>query len=198
MTTTYTRRLASVAGALIAGSLALSACSGGEDTAAGGSAATSIPADATFNTADVTFAQGMVPHHDQAVEMAQMTQTRSTNPQVLDLATRIEAAQGPEIDTLTGWLEDWGSDSGSDSGVGGMSGMMSSEDMASLESLSGVEFDRMWLEMMLEHHTGAVGMAETEIADGEDPAAIAMAEDIQASQSAEITEMEQLLQTLAG
>jgi uncharacterized protein (DUF305 family) len=61
-----------------------------------------VPADATFNTADVTFAQDMVPHHEQAVEMAELVPDRSTNPQVIDLAQRIQAAQGPEIDTLDG------------------------------------------------------------------------------------------------
>jgi uncharacterized protein (DUF305 family) len=76
-------------------------------------------------------------------------------------------------------------------------GMMSEEDMSALQDISGTDFDRMWLQMMLEHHTGAVGMAQTEIADGEDADAVAMAREIRDSQSAEITEMEQLLQDLS-
>ncbi|MSW65340.1 MAG: DUF305 domain-containing protein [Actinobacteria bacterium] len=184
-------------GALIAASVALSACSGSEDTAAPGSS-TSVPADATFNAADVTFAQSMIPHHEQAVEMADLVADRSTDPDVQDLAARIQAAQEPEIDTLNGWLDSWGADSAM-SGMdhSGMGGMMSEEDMSSLEDASGVQFDRLWLQMMLEHHTGAVGMAQTEIDDGEDPQAIALAEQIKSSQGTEITEMEQLLQSLA-
>lgn len=197
------RSLTAFAGMFIAGGLALAACSGGESSSLADSAASSIPADATFNAADITFAQEMVPHHEQAVEMAQMVPARSSNSDVIALANRIEAAQEPEIGTLTGWLEDWGVDTGDDGMAGmdhsgsGMSGMMSDEDMSALNEATGVEFDRMWLEMMLEHHTGAVGMAQTEISDGEDTDAIALAEDIKSSQSAEIAEMEQLLQSLA-
>jgi uncharacterized protein (DUF305 family) len=196
------RRTIRLAGVLLAGGLALAACSGGDDQPASSS---SVPADATYNTADVTFAQDMVPHHEQAVEMAELVPDRSTNPRVIDLAQRIEAAQGPEIDMLNGWLQDWGASS--DEEAGGHSGMdhsgmdhggmMSEEDMSALEDASGIDFDRMWLQMMLEHHTGAVGMAQTEITDGEDADAVAMAQDIRDSQSAEITEMEQLLQDLS-
>jgi uncharacterized protein (DUF305 family) len=205
-TATGRRRLGQLAGALLAGSLVLSACSGGDSSGSASASSTSVAADATFNTADVMFAQMMIPHHQQAIEMAQLTADRSTNPEVLDLAARIEAAQGPEIEQLTGWLEDWGQDTASasmgDMDMGGdmggmdMGGMMSSEDMASLEAASGTEFDRMWLEMMIEHHTGAIGMAETEISDGEDQGAVSMAEDIKSSQNQEINEMEQLLQSL--
>lgn len=207
-TATGRRRLGQLAGALLAGSLVLSACSGGDSSGSASASSTSVAAEATFNTADVMFAQMMIPHHQQAIEMAQLTADRSTNPEVLDLAARIEAAQGPEIEQLTGWLEDWGQDTASasmdmgDMDMGGdmggmdMGGMMSSEDMASLEAASGTEFDRMWLEMMIEHHTGAIGMAETEISDGEDQGAVSMAEDIKSSQNQEINEMEQLLQSL--
>lgn len=194
-TVTGRRRLGQLAGALVAGTLVLSACSGGSDGAASASS-TSVAADATFNNADVMFAQMMIPHHQQAIEMAQLTADRSTNPQVLDLAARIEAAQEPEIEQLTGWLGDWGQDTETETGDMDMGGMMSSEDMDSLESASGTEFDRMWLEMMIEHHTSAVGMAETEISDGEDKGAVSMAEDIKSSQNQEITEMEQLLESL--
>lgn len=193
-------RSAALVGALIAGSVALSACSGGTDPATSESS-TSVPADASFNDADVEFAQMMIPHHEQAVEMADLVADRSTDPDVQDLAARIQAAQGPEIDTLNGWLETWGADS-ADSEMSGMDhsamgGMMSEEDMSSLEAASGVQFDRLWLQMMLEHHTGAVGMAQTEIDNGEDPEAIALAQDIKSSQGTEITEMEQLLESLA-
>jgi uncharacterized protein (DUF305 family) len=203
-------RFAQIAGGLIAGVAVLSGCSGDSsmnmnDSNAGSSASQS----AEFNDADVAFAQGMIVHHQGALEMAQLVEGRSQNAAVTDLAGRIEAAQDPEIETMTGWLEDWGqptsaddSDSmgGMDHGSGDMSGgmEMSEEDMSALEAASGAEFDRMWLEMMIEHHRGAVEMSETEIADGQNADAVALAEDIVESQSAEIDEMQGLLSQLGG
>ena len=193
-TRTRRTRTAAVAGALVAAALALTACSGSSGTADASASASA----SSHNDADVTFAQGMVPHHQQAVEMAQLVPDRSTDPQVLDLARRIEAAQGPEIDTLQGWLSDWGTaGEGTDHSGMAMGGMMSDQDMADLQAATGTAFGRLWLQLMLEHHTGAVGMAQTEIADGQDPDAVAMAQDIVASQSAEITEMEGLLQAMS-
>jgi uncharacterized protein (DUF305 family) len=206
-----TRKTTLLAGALLTGALVLTGCLGDSvashmDSMESGSAestSTSAGEDAAFNDADVTFTQGMIPHHEQAIEMAQMAEERAEDPRVLDLAGRIEAAQQPEIETLTGWLQEWGVE---DSGMGGMDhggmdhggGMMSEEDMNALMAASGAEFDRHFLEMMIEHHTGAVEMAETEIADGQNADAIAMAETIRDTQNAEITEMEQLLTQLGG
>ena len=195
-------RLVRLAGGLIAGAVVLTGCSGGSsmdmnDTNAGSSASQS----AEFNDADVTFAQGMIVHHEGALEMAQMADGRAQDPRVLDLADRIEAAQDPEIQTMTGWLEDWGQPTSAEKSEGmdmdgGMGGM--NMDMSGLEAASGAEFDRMWLEMMTEHHRGAVDMAETEIADGQNADAIALAEQIVESQNAEIDEMETLLTELGG
>lgn len=195
-------RLVRLAGGLIAGAVILTGCSGGSDTSdtdAGSSASQS----AEFNDADVTFAQGMIVHHEGALEMAQMADGRAQNPQVLDLADRIEAAQDPEIKTMTSWLEDWDQPTSADeSGGMDMEGGMDmggmNMDMSGLEAASDAEFDRMWLEMMTEHHRGAVDMAETEIADGQNAEAIALAEQIVESQSAEIDEMETLLTELDG
>jgi uncharacterized protein (DUF305 family) len=207
-----TARLTGLTGALLAGALTLAGCSGDSghegmsgmaDTSSSASASSSEDGTAQFNDADVAFAQGMLPHHQQAVEMAQLAGDRAADPRVKDLAARIEAAQAPEIETLTGWLEDWGAEAPSSGGMdhgsmdhGDMGGMMSNEDMEALANVSGAEFDRTFLEMMVEHHTGAVQMAETEIADGENPDAIAMAEGIRESQNAEISEMQQLLAEL--
>jgi uncharacterized protein (DUF305 family) len=155
--------------------------------------------DAKFNDADVTFAQQMIPHHEQAVEMATMAQERASSTEVKQLAEKIAAAQGPEIDTMTGWLEDWDQEASSDS-MGGMddsgsdmSGMMSDAEMESMGAATGAEFDQMFLTMMIEHHTGAIEMAKTEQQDGENPDAIALAEKIEADQTAEIAQMEDLL-----
>lgn len=204
--TRTTARFGRLAAALITGTLALAGCSDatstgstttGSDTSAGASGERA-------NDADVAFVQGMLPHHQGAIEMAQLADGRSADPRVLDLADRIEAEQQPEIETLTGWLAEWGVEAGAtdaSTGHGGMDhggGTVSEQDTAALEDATGTEFDRLFLEQMIEHHRGAVGMAETEIADGQDADAIALAESIRDGQTAEIAEMQQLLDELGG
>ena len=201
MTRTTLRR-GRIAAGLIAGVLVLAGCSNDSST---GSQSTDTSAEASsssasqsadFNEADVTFVQGMIPHHRGALEMAQLAESRAEDPRVQDLATRIEAAQDPEIETMTGWLEDWGQPESDDMGgmdMGGMDMGGMDMDMSGLEAATGAEFDRMFLEMMIEHHRGAVEMAETEIAEGQNADAIALAREISSSQTAEIAEMETLL-----
>lgn len=155
---------------------------------------------AQFNDADVMFAQMMYPHHAQAVEMADMADGRTDNPEVLSLASAIAGAQQPEMDRMTAWLAAWGqpaptADMGN---MGGMdhssgSGMMTAQDMDALMAASGPEFDRLWLTMMIAHHTGAIEMANTEIADGSNPDAQEMARTIVATQQQEIDTMQRLL-----
>ncbi|MET9462296.1 DUF305 domain-containing protein [Streptomyces canus] len=186
---------------------ALAACGGGDDS---GSAASSPSVSAetsadAHNAQDVSFAQGMIPHHQQAIEMAELADGRAASTQVKDLAARVEKAQGPEISTMTGWLKSWdekvpesmpGMDhSGMEGmdGMDGMAGMMDSADMGKLKKASGKDFDSMFLTMMVEHHEGAVEMATTEKAKGEYKAATAMAGDIVTAQNAEISEMKKLL-----
>ncbi|MGV3563318.1 MAG: DUF305 domain-containing protein [Nocardioides sp.] len=191
--------------------LLLTACGGDDDT---GTAA-DIPADAEFNQADVDFASQMIPHHAQALVMVDMADGRDVSPETADLMERIEAAQAPEIEQMTAWLEEWDQpvpDLGDMSGMGsgdmsdmdhsdmdmddmtGMTGMMSAEDMADLEAAEGSAFEQMWLSMMIEHHEGAVEMAEVEVAEGEYDEAVALAEEIIEAQEAEIAEMEALLE----
>ncbi|WP_448061801.1 DUF305 domain-containing protein [Cellulomonas hominis] len=152
---------------------------------------------ADFNDADVTFATDMIPHHRQAVEMANLAPSRAQNQQVMDLAMQIQDAQDPEIQTMSGWLTAWGKPVPEDmSGMdmsGSMPGMMSAEEMSELEGMSGAEFDEMFLEMMIKHHQGAIRMAETELADVENPDAIALAQQVKAAQTAEIATMKGLL-----
>ncbi|WP_285641878.1 DUF305 domain-containing protein [Lentzea sp. NBRC 102530] len=159
--------------------------------ACGGPANEAAPAG--NNDADVTFAQGMVPHHEQALEMAKLVPSRSGDEKVRDLAQRIEKAQGPEITQLNGWLKEWGAESGKSHEGHDMTGMMSGDDMAKLEKASGAEFDRMWLEMMIEHHEGAVEMARKELADGKDENAKKLAQAVIDGQEKEISEMKELL-----
>lgn len=166
----------------------------------------SIPADADFNATDVEFAQGMIVHHGQAVMMADMALDQTDNAEIVALATAIKAAQDPEITEMSGWLGTWGQtvpdpmanmdDEMDMSGGMMMSGMMSDEDMAKLENASGTGFDRMFLEMMVIHHIGAIEMAETEIADGKYQPAKALATNVITTQQDEIDQMNALLAAL--
>jgi uncharacterized protein (DUF305 family) len=163
----------------------------------------SIPADAEFNATDVAFAQGMIPHHAQAVVMADMALAQSTSPAVTELATQIKAAQTPEIEQLTKWLQAWGQPvpdpngsmdlSMSDMDGMMMSGIMSDADMARLGNATGTDFDSMWLEMMVQHHEGAISMARDEVTSGKFVATKALAESIVTSQQAEIDTMTMLM-----
>lgn len=168
--------------------LALAGCSSGS--------ADSSSTSTSHNEADVTFATDMIPHHSQAVTMAEMATARSTDHDVVRLASRIKAEQDPEIATLSGWLTDWGQPvptADAASMAAGMSGMMSENQMARLGRASGRHFDMLWLEMMVEHHQGAVEMAQREQDDGENEAAKELAATIVAAQRAEITTMERML-----
>ncbi|MBB2910746.1 uncharacterized protein (DUF305 family) [Streptosporangium becharense] len=156
---------------------------------------------ASFNEADVMFAQMMIEHHRQAVEMADLAETRATNPEVKQLAGKIKEAQQPEIDTMTGWLSEWGvpgtpapAETPSE-GMGGhgMPGMMSPEDMRKLEAAEGAEFDRLFLRMMIDHHEGAIKMARIEQERGTSPEAEELAKIIETTQQAEIEQMRKLL-----
>ena len=151
--------------------------------------------DAGHGDADVAFVQQMVPHHEQAVEMADMTERAGASADVQALAAQIKAAQGPEITTMKEWLDDWdvSTDHDGHDGHDMGDGMMSDADMTELAELSGTAFDRAWLTMMIEHHEGAVEMATAERGDGRYEPAVDLAEAIVTTQSAEIDVMEELL-----
>lgn len=163
----------------------------------GGSSASAAPTATRtdFNDADVMFLQMMYPHHAQAIEMAKLVPGRSQNQQVITLAQNIEKAQGPEMTQMTSLLQSFGKPAPTaDSGhMAGMPGMMSAEQMNALTGLSGAAFDRMWLQMMIDHHTGAITMSNTELRDGTNPDAKKMAEAIIANQQAEISQMQGML-----
>ena len=194
-------RRAARAAATAAAALLLAACGGGDGGSDESGSAASSPSADRHNAQDVTFAQGMIPHHRQALEMAELAADRASSAQVKDLAARIEKAQDPEIEKMTGWLKTWGEDvpedgdsmSGMDHSGGGMAGMMDDADMEQLEKASGEAFDTAFLTMMVEHHEGAVQMAGTEKSKGAYEPATAMADDIVTGQTAEIAEMKQLL-----
>ncbi|RJL32483.1 DUF305 domain-containing protein [Bailinhaonella thermotolerans] len=190
---------------LLAAATTLAACGTGTDAAqsAGASSApASAPAPATeqapvkdYNAQDVMFARMMIPHHRQALDMAEMVPSRSASPEVKKLARRIEAAQDPEIRTMTGWLRQWGEEAPADGGgahEGHGSGMMTEADMRKLAGLKGERFDKEWLTMMIAHHKGAVEMAEQEKRAGRYAPAKEMADAIIRTQNVEIDEMREL------
>lgn len=172
---------------------------------AGSATQSATEASTLHNNVDVMFAQMMIPHHEQAVEMSDIMFAKDNiNPEVTELAARIKDAQAPEIDSMTGWLEAWGEPVEIEGGMeghhmgamDGEAGMLSEDEMAELEAAEGEEASRIFLEFMTAHHIGAVDMAREEIKNGENPEAIALAEDIVESQEAEIQEMEALLEEL--
>lgn len=163
-----------------------------------------------YNDADVDFASDMIQHHAQALEMVDLTLGRELDPEVVALTEEIRAAQAPEIETMADWLEDWdqpvpetsrdhANAHAEDHGASvemdeDMPGMMSAEEMDALEKATGEEFQSMWLEMMIDHHEGAVEMAAAEVDEGENAEAIALAEEIISSQEKEISTMRDLLE----
>ncbi|MEH0938161.1 DUF305 domain-containing protein [Micromonospora psammae] len=208
MSTRTIARRAALAGATLTAALALAACGGGHSAGSGhdmpgtGAPASASPgASASFGDADVMFAQMMIPHHQQAVRMSELAESRAGDAEVRKLATQIKAAQAPEIATMTGWLTAWGRPvpSGGPSGGHlpgmdhGMPGMMSDADMAKLAAASGREFDRQFLTMMIAHHEGAITMAKQEIAGGANADAEAMAQQIVTAQRSEIDTMRKIL-----
>ena len=202
--------------AAVAGTLILSACTGNADPAGTGedpAPATSVATDTAgsgeeiseeHNDADVMFAQMMIPHHQQAVEMSETLLAKDDIPQnVADFAQGVIDAQGPEIDRMNAMLDAWGQepmgdmgDSGGHGGHGGMSGMMSEDDMQQLEDATGTKAAKLYLEQMTRHHEGAVEMAEQQVSDGQNPQAIALAEQVIEDQEAEIQEMKTMLDEL--
>ena len=160
---------------------------------------------AEHNDADVMFAQMMIPHHQQAVEMSEMLLAKDEIPaEVAEFAQKVIDAQGPEIKRMNPMLTAWGQDPVDTDGMdgmegmdhGGMSGMMSEEDMTALDQAQGTEAARLYLEQMTAHHKGAVDMAKDEAKDGQNPQAVQLAEQVIADQEAEITEMQQMLDKL--
>lgn len=159
----------------------------------GMSGAGTAPAAANFNDADVMFLQMMYPHHAQAVEMAKLVPTRSQNQQVKDLAAAIEKAQAPEMQQMTTLLADFGKPAPSATMSHSMPGLMTPQQMTELTGLSGAAFDKMWLQMMVAHHQGAITMANDELKNGTNADSKKMAESIVSTQQAEIDTMNGML-----
>lgn len=206
---THTRRPAQLLGTLTLGlALTLTACGNDEPTTDAGTQVS----ETDHNDADVTFATDMIQHHAQALSMVDLTVDRTLDPEVQQLADDIREAQGPEIETMSDWLQGWDeevpttmrdhSNAGHDmEGMGDsmdgldsdMPGMMSGDDFDELENAPDSEFQTMWLEMMVEHHEGAVEMAQEEQDNGQYKPAVDLAGGVVETQTAEIDEMKTLL-----
>jgi uncharacterized protein (DUF305 family) len=185
----------------VAGLLALAGCASGAGESAGGghddhAGMTGTAAPASDGTAaDIMFAQMMIPHHEQAIEMSDIVLAKAgLDPEVAALAEEIQAAQGPEIDQLETWLEEWGAPREMPGGGHEMSGMLSADDLAALEAADAATASRLFLEQMIGHHEGAVEMAEEQLASGSHEGATEMAEAIIETQNAEIEHMQALLE----
>ncbi|NKG21796.1 DUF305 domain-containing protein [Paeniglutamicibacter terrestris] len=188
----------------LAAVIVLAGCSTGADENMPGmdhstSATSSSPAATTVvehNSADTMFAQMMIPHHEQAVEMSDIMLAKSgMDPKIETLAQDIKAAQGPEIQKMTDWLTGW-SEPATMTGNHGMDGMMSDADLDKLTAAQGTEASKLFLTQMIAHHEGAVKMAQTEVTDGKNADAVALAQTIVSSQESEIKDMQDLLADL--
>lgn len=203
--TSARRRTTFAATAALSLGLTLTACSGAEDAGstveegveAGTEAAEEV---AAHNDADTEFAQMMIVHHEGAVEMAELAIEKADSDEVRSLGERIAAAQQPEIDLMSGWLEAWGEEAPDDADMGDMDhgdmemdGLDQEEVMAELADLEGADFDKRFLELMVDHHQGAIDMAEELQDEGESTEARQLAETIIGDQTEEIAEMQELL-----
>lgn len=163
---------------------------------------------AQHSEADVMFAQMMIPHHEQAIEMSDIILSKDDVPaDVTSLAEEIKAAQGPEIAQLTDWLEQWGEptqpegmdmdmDMGGDHDMAQMEGMLSDEELQLLSDAPGPEAAELFLNQMIAHHEGAVAMAEDQVENGTYPPAVDLAQTIIDTQQQEIDTMQQMLDSM--
>ena len=162
-----------------------------------GQLSTSETAD--FNDADVMFAQMMIPHHEQAIEMSEIAldPASGASAAIQDLAVRIRDAQDPEIELMKGFLATWGAPVDPEDGMDHssmMDGMLTVEELDELAGLQGSEFDVRWAQAMIAHHKGAVAMAEDVLADGKNAETRKLAEEIIANQQSEIDELSLIAQ----
>lgn len=162
-----------------------------------------IPAGALHTAADVQFMQGMIAHHGQAIHMSHLAATRGADERLLRLAQKIDQSQVAEIRLMQGWLVDHGQVVPDTAAYHTMTmpGMLTLEELAELGTIRGTDFDRRFLELMIQHHEGALLMVadllETPRA-GQEVDINVMANEIHLVQTAEIDLMRQMLANLEG
>lgn len=155
------------------------------------------PGAADFNESDVMFAQMMIPHHQQAVELADLAlePTSAASPEILQLAQQIRDGQEPEIKQMTALLIQWEQPLDSHAAMGHgseMEGMLSEQEMMRLATLTGSEFDAAWIAAMTIHHQGAIAMASVAANDGVNPDIKALTAAIIEVQQSEIETLQAL------
>jgi uncharacterized protein (DUF305 family) len=196
------RRVLVIGAAGLAALLTMTACSSsdnksatsGTSSAGSSAAANSTPATGAHNQADVTFAQGMIPHHEQhCIQMSDIILGKQgIDPRVVQLANQIKAEQGPEIQQMRSWLSQWGQPATSSMAPG----MMSDQDMTALKNAQGVDASKQFLTGMIQEHQAAIAMAQDEIKSGQYPQAVALAHSIVTNHQQEITTMQGILASL--
>jgi len=160
-----------------------------------------IPPGARYTKADVEFMQMMIAHHAQAIVMARIAETNSTNAQLLKLSRKIDQSQGPEIQIMQDWLRRYNQfapDTASWHGVR-MDGMLSDEELQAMREAKGAAFDRLFLVGMIKHHAGAIKMVDDLFKSpgaGQEVDANVFANDVVTAQTAEIGIMRRLLAQL--
>lgn len=191
--TTSSRARPVVLGALALGMAILLGACGNDDPAIQGTG--NAEQTASFNEADIAFLEDMAPHHEQAIEMAEMVEGRTQRRELIELAGNVIDSQTAEIEEINGMLEEAGEDAGEGMGGMDMGGMgMSQKDMDALMKVEGDEFDKMFSEMMIEHHTAAIEMANEVLDAGENPDVATMAQGIIDEQQKEIGDLKSWLQ----
>ena len=164
-------------------------------------------ANTSYSPADALFMQDMIPHHNQAVQMAALVADRTNRPELVDVAGRIDVSQADEIEFMQQWLRERGEDVPDPTAheamhtTHKMAGMASPEQMAELATLKGTDFDRLFLELMIPHHEGAVKMVEElmeQPGSAYDPVLFKFTTDITNDQTAEIERMNALLVGLSA
>ncbi len=160
-----------------------------------------IPKGALYTEADVRFMQGMIAHHAQAIYMSRLAAGRNASPRVLKFANKIDQSQQAEIRLMQDWLvanRQVAPDTGSWRTMT-MPGMLTSAQLATLDGAKGVEFDRQFLTLMIQHHTGALQMVADLFATplaAQDVDVSVFANDVEVVQTAEIQLMQQMLANL--
>ncbi|WP_138944974.1 DUF305 domain-containing protein [Plantibacter sp. M259] len=196
-------RRASIAALALTALLALTSCGG--NTAPGdgmegmdhGGRSSAPATNAAVNDADLMFANMMKEHHAQAIEMSDVLLGKEgVDQRVVSLAEQIKDDQMPEIEMMDQWLEDWGADTSDMDNMDHGGGTMSEAEMQALEDASGANASRLFLEQMIQHHEGAVDMAQDEVDNGQNSAAIALAKTVIGAQTEEIAAMKDILATL--
>jgi uncharacterized protein (DUF305 family) len=179
--------------------LLVAACGGGDSGSGTGTTAGSDTGSAaadktvTWNDADVSFAQMMLADHQMVGEMATVAQRKATTADLKALSKKLKSEQTEAVDEISGWLTAWGEPTEAGAAHAQMPGAMTEADMTMLTSMKkGMDFDMMFAQMMVEHHRGAIAMAEEEAANGKDADAKAMATSMVTTLQAQVTALEKI------